>query len=158
MKPELPNGYLLLGSNISPVINLLHGLKLLREACHVMAISNAWENYAIGGPGPNFINLAASIKTVLTLDGLRAHVIQPIETQLGRVRTENKNSPRTMDIDIVIFDGQVLDPSLWNRLHIALPFSELLPDLVDPTSHRTLLEIAISLRKEQWAVLRPEIM
>ena len=45
-----------------------------------------------------------------------------------RVRTEDKNASRTIDIDIILFDGVLLDPDLWQHVHRALPVSELLPD------------------------------
>ena len=157
MKSGLHQIYLLLGSNIDPVSNLREALKILRGSCMVKAASNAWENYAFGSPGPNFINIAVLIETDLSLQDLKASILNPIESSLGRIRTKDKNSPRTIDVDVIIFDGRILDQNIWERLHLALPVSELLPDLIDPTTHLTLQDVAKSLQQKYWSRLRPEV-
>jgi 7,8-dihydro-6-hydroxymethylpterin-pyrophosphokinase len=51
-----------------------------------------------------------------------------LEKKLGRVRSANKNAPRTFDVDIILFDGLLLDPNLWRYAHRAVPVAEILPD------------------------------
>ena len=82
----------------------------------------------MGSSGPDFLNLAALITTSLKASELKAQVFRPLEKQLGRVRSANKNAPRTFDIDIILFDGQLLDPNLWVYAHRAVPVAEILPD------------------------------
>jgi len=119
---------LLLGSNILPEKNLTLGLNLLRNMATISRLSSVWETPSVGSSGPDFLNLAVLITTQLKASELKAQVLRPLEKQLGRVRSANKNAPRTFDIDIILFDGQLLDPNLWVYAHRAVPVAEILPD------------------------------
>lgn len=119
---------LLLGSNILPEKNLTLGLNLLRNVVTISKLSSVWEAPSVGSSGPDFLNLAALITTSLKASELKAQVLRPLEKQLGRVRSANKNAPRTFDIDIILFDGQLLDPNLWVYAHRAVSVAEILPD------------------------------
>ncbi len=65
---------------------------------------------------------------------------------------------RTMDIDIVIFDGQILDGEIWQRVYLALIFAEMLPDLRHPESGETLAETARRLQQQNPAIRHPEMV
>lgn len=56
----------------------------------------------------DFINTAFSFTCTLNATDLKAY-LKNIETQLGRVRTSNKNGPRTIDLDIVKIDNDIVD-------------------------------------------------
>ena len=157
MKLETNQAFVLLGSNISPIENLQNALARLKKMCLLVRISTAWENYAFGSPGPNFVNLVALIETQYSITELKEQILIPIEKKLGRVRSNDKNAPRIIDLDIIVYDHQVIDTNLWTRLYIALPLSELLPDLVHPLNGKTLRQVADDLRNENWAEIRPEI-
>jgi len=120
---------LLIGSNIEPAKNVKHCLSLLSQKTTVIGKSNVWETKAFGNSGPNFYNLAVRILTQLGMDQIKQKIVTPIEKKLGRIRTQNKNAPRSIDIDIVVFNGEVIDISLWEKYFVALPVSELLPNL-----------------------------
>ena len=121
-----------IGSNIHPVENLQKAVPLLREQVGKLQLSACYETQAVGSPGPNFLNLAVCLLTPLDAPALKKFVLAPIEQQLGRVRSSDKNAPRTIDLDIIVFDHQVVDAELWRRVYLALPVSELLPDLRHP--------------------------
>lgn len=143
--------YISLGSNIQPRENLLEGMKLLREMVTVYTFSTVWETEAVGTSGPRFLNTAAWISTPLSANELKTQVISVIENRLGRVRTEDKYAPRTIDLDIILFDEEVLDDNLWTRDFLALTIAELRPDLEQPGEGRTLNQIAQSLRQSSTA-------
>ena len=151
------HAYILLGSNISPVDNLKNAINHLRSKCAILAMSKAWENTAIGSTGPNYLNLAILINTWLSASDLKSIILSPIETILGRARTNDKNSPRPIDLDIIIYENEVLDKNLWSRLYIALPMSEIIPDLINPENGKSLLEIARLLHQRYWAIINQEI-
>jgi 2-amino-4-hydroxy-6-hydroxymethyldihydropteridine diphosphokinase len=136
-----------IGSNIDPVENMQRAIESLHKLTTVQSISTIWETKAEGSPGPDFLNAAVSIVTDLEAAELKIKVLGPIEQKLGRERTSDKNAPRTIDLDLIIFDGIVCDASLWTRLYIALPVSELTPEITDPESNRSLKEIARELQK-----------
>jgi 2-amino-4-hydroxy-6-hydroxymethyldihydropteridine diphosphokinase len=147
----------MIGSNIEPVENTRQAVTLLNQAVHIDAISASWETQSIGFDGPNFLNTMVRIQTEQDRETLKLNVLTPIEQKLGRVRTSNKNAPRTMDLDVILFDDQVVDPALWRRAHLALPTAELLPDLVFPETGQTLDEISRILAEAAYAVKRPEL-
>ena len=101
---------------------------------------------------PNFLNTAFFIGTELNAEKLKRDVINNIEYKLGRVRTSDKNAPRTMDIDIVLFDGVLYDQNLWKKAFVAIPMAELLPDLQHPSMNLTLNEFIRQFEGKKLAV------
>ena len=119
---------LLLGSNIEPEKNLPHCLTLLHKQMIVLQTSSVWESPAVGSDGPNMLNAAVLALTFIEATSLKGKVFRPLEAELGRVRTQDKNSPRTIDIDLILYDQQLIDASLWQYAHRAVPVGELLPE------------------------------
>jgi len=128
-------------------MNFKLALEKLRDQVQIEAISKIWETPPVGTSGPNFLNAVAKIRTSLEINLLRNHVLRPIESQLGRVRTSDPNSPRPIDLDILIFDKRVIDNEIWSQAHIAVPLAEFVPDLYNPETGETLLEIAEHLER-----------
>lgn len=152
--------YLCLGSNIDPVENLRRAVQLLRQRTEVLSLSSCWETEAVMGNGaagqaPNFLNLGACIRTTLDPEALKAQILRPLEQELGRVRTADKYAPRTIDLDITLYDRAVLDPELWRRPYLALVFAEMLPDLRNAETGETLSEAARRLKTGRVAVRYP---
>jgi len=143
--------YLLLGSNIDPERNILRALEYLHENCSLLEVSHTWLTKPVGSNAADFLNTAAHVKTEKDIVALKSICIAHIENLLGRVRVPDKNAPRTIDLDIIIFNGVVLDATLFKYAHLILPFSELLPDLVDPASNKSLAELARSIVKLKTA-------
>lgn len=148
---------LILGSNIQPELNLRLAQELLRQYATVTRCSSIWITEAVGSPGPDFLNQTVCIQTILDPETLKWQVLRQIEKKLGRVRTADKNAPRTIDIDIIIVDGIVFDANLWKRAFIAAPTAELFPDLVHPGSGLTLPQVARQLSQTaRVARLQPD--
>lgn len=150
--------YIGLGSNIDPVINFKLAVEKLRNHVQVEAISKIWETPPVGTSGPNFLNAVVRIRTPLEITLLRDRVLRRIESQLGRVRNLDPNSPRPIDLDILIFDKCVLDTEIWSRAHIAVPLAEFVPDLINPETSKTLLETAGHLEKITPLQIRSEVI
>ena len=147
------NVILLLGSNIEPDKNIRQALDLINQHVNLVARSHLWETEAVGSNGPNFLNIAVVISTPFEAARIKENIIQPIEDQLGRMRTKDKYAPRTMDIDIILFNDQVVDQNLWSKAFIALPVAELVPDLPHPTRNQTLSDISMELKNSAFAEL-----
>jgi 2-amino-4-hydroxy-6-hydroxymethyldihydropteridine diphosphokinase len=139
--------YLGLGSNIEPGVNLPQSIDLLRQHVIVNAFSTVWETPAEGRAGPNFLNAVVWIQSDLPPDELKSQVIRPIEARLGRVRTSDKNAPRPIDIDILLVNGIINTDDVWNYAHLAVPLAELLPNLIYPSTGKTLATIADRFRQ-----------
>jgi 2-amino-4-hydroxy-6-hydroxymethyldihydropteridine diphosphokinase len=149
-------GCLLMGSNIQPGKNLALGVDLLKQKLTILQLSSVWETASVGSGGPDFLNLAVLIGTALEAQELKDNVLRPLEAQLGRVRSEDKNAPRTIDLDIILFDGRLLDPDLFRYAHRAIPVSELMPDYRSDQGE-SLAEAATRLAKETFIRLRPDV-
>lgn len=119
---------ILLGSNIEPEINLPKAVDLLHERLTILAVSSIWESASVDCCYPDYLNMALQVETALEAHMLKEQVLRPLEVQMGRVRTEDKNASRPIDIDIILFDGTVSDPTLWQHAHLAVPVAELFPD------------------------------
>jgi 2-amino-4-hydroxy-6-hydroxymethyldihydropteridine diphosphokinase len=151
------SAYLLIGSNIEPVQNIQKALVLLRSKVKVIEISRAWETPSYGSPGPNFINLATQILTGYDLNQLKQNVIASIERSLKRIRTADKNAPRTIDIDIILFNDEILEKAIWELPHLILPFADLLPKLKRPADSLNLCEISQEIQELSSAKLRSDL-
>ncbi len=146
--------WLALGSNIHPEENLARAVALLAERFPNLAVSSAWQSPpADGSDQPDYLNAAVRIRTGLTPEELLAGVIAPIEQQLGRRRTADKFAPRTIDIDLVLYDERVGEyagkrlphPDILTRAHTALPLAELSPGVRHPATGEPLAAIAARL-------------
>ncbi len=149
--------YLLLGSNIQPEQNIRAALAVLRNQVSIQAISPVWETPAVGSVGPDFLNLVVFITAQFSQEDLKYLVLRKLETQLGRVRSADKNAPRPIDLDILIYDNNNLEPNIWLQAHIACPLSGLLPDLVDPNTGSRLSELAQNFQLSTSVLQRPDL-
>jgi 2-amino-4-hydroxy-6-hydroxymethyldihydropteridine diphosphokinase len=143
-----------LGSNVDSEHNLREAVRRLASHCTLVAVSPVYETTPVGRTDqPNFLNAAALIETGLTAAALKTRVLQVIEQDLGRVRTGDKNAPRTIDLDISLFGEEVFelegrhipDPEILKYPHIAVPLADLAPGQRHPETGQTLRSIADSL-------------
>lgn len=155
---DLHEIYLNIGSNIEPERHLQEAIRLLREHGQVKAISNAWQSHAFGSDGPDFLNACVLFLNPLTSRELKEQVIRPIETKLGRVRSEDRFAPRTIDIDIILIDDEPFGWEFWSNAFVVVPLADLLPDFHHPLNYETLDRVAEHIRRQTWIVARPEVL
>ena len=137
----VPDRYLLLlGSNIEREENLDRAVQMLESRFVVLARSRICESDAVGDPtGPAFYNRALVVRADLAPREMHSH-LHAIEHCLGRLRTMDRHSPRTIDIDILCAldaAGALLpDPPLHKDVrrhhYAAVPAAEIAGDLVLP--------------------------
>jgi 2-amino-4-hydroxy-6-hydroxymethyldihydropteridine diphosphokinase len=153
---------LLLGSNIDKEKNLPAAVQLLARTTTVVAVSTVYEATAVGlRRQPNFFNAAALIQTGQSAAALKDGALAGIERQLGRERTADKNAPRTIDLDIILYGDFVFDyapadgrprhvpsPDLLRYAYCALPVADLLPRMRHPETDEPLVEVAARLARE----------
>ena len=140
--------YLALGSNLGDRLEHLRRAVAALDAepeIRVTRSSRVWETDPIGGPDQGaFLNAVIELETQLDPLDLLA-VDRRIEAELGRTR-EIRWGPRTIDIDILLIDDQVIDgdtltvphPRMRQRAFVLMPLLELLPDPVLPDGTRLL--------------------
>ncbi len=123
---RLKKAYLLLGSNIDKETNIPRAIALLKSITTVGALSTIIETAAVGTRNQaNFYNCAVEIDTHLSLENIKKNIIIPIESCLKRVRTEDPNAARTIDIDVIIYDNLLIDPEINLYDHIRTPIQEI---------------------------------
>ncbi len=144
--------FILLGTNIDRENNYLQALRRLSELGQITRASAVYETAPIGSCCENFYNGAVLLETQLGAHELK-RALREIEARLGRTRTPDRNAPRTIDLDLVLFnhdqvdDGTVRlpDPLILERPFMVRVLAELDPEYVHPVEGRTLAQIANSL-------------
>ena len=144
----MPQVFVAAGSNIEPEQNLALAVRELARVFPGSRFSPWYRNRAVGFEGADFINLVAGFDTslapVAVLERLHA-----IETQCGRPRDAPRWAPRSMDLDVLLYDALVLEgppltvprPDLLKRAYMLGPLADLAPQVVHPTAGRTIGEL-----------------
>jgi len=125
--------YLCLGSNIKPEENIRFAVQRLKQDFSYVSTSNVYKSAAVGFEGDDFLNLAVSLSTELSLGELLRYA-DALEKEAGRKRVCRGNyDSRTLDVDVVMF-GNLLGthkgrewPSedIQENAHVLLPMSEI---------------------------------
>ena len=142
--------YLSLGSNIGDrERNLRDALGLLAEpALRVLRVSSFYETEPVGVSGQRwYLNAVVEVETDFFPKQLLARLLR-IEQQLGRRRLKPRG-PRTIDIDILLYGGSVIEadelqvphPRMGERRFVLEPLAELAPDLRHPVTRATVREM-----------------
>jgi len=154
---DLHSVYLSLGSNIQPEVHLPQAIQMLRDHGKVEAVSTVWQSHAVGSDGPDFLNACILFLSSLQPLSLKELVLRPIEAKLGRVRSADKNAPRTVDLDPVLCDGTPLNIEFWAYAFVIVPLAELIPDFIHPISGETLSRVAEQIQSQSWIVTRHDV-
>jgi 2-amino-4-hydroxy-6-hydroxymethyldihydropteridine diphosphokinase len=146
----LPPVFLGLGSNLGDRESAIEGalVRLAALGFHPTLASSLWLTEPVGGPPQGwFLNAVAGGETELGPEALLAACLAT-EREMGRVRGE-RNGPRTIDVDILLFGGERRDapglviphPRLHERRFVLAPLAEIAPDLVHPVLGLAVREI-----------------
>jgi 2-amino-4-hydroxy-6-hydroxymethyldihydropteridine diphosphokinase len=79
-----------------------------------------------------------------------------VENQVGRVRNENRYAPRTIDIDIILFDETPHNLETWNHAFVIVPLAELVPNFIHPFEGKPLVEVAK--QNQVWIMKREDVV
>lgn len=146
--------YFGLGTNLGDrEANLLKALHLLAEKIVIEKISSLYETEPVGYiDQPLFFN--AVIRGLTMLDPLKLlSYVKKIERDIGRV-PGFVNGPRVIDIDILLYNNQVIEteeliiphPRLQERAFVLLPLAEIAPDVIHPISNKSIKELVSDLK------------
>ena len=118
-----------LGSNIDPEANLEQAVLELKSRFKVSKRSQWTRTKPIGiQDQPDFYNGALLMETELEQQSLKKE-LKRIEDILGRDRNLPKFGPRTIDLDILIWDKKVVDKDYFERDFLRKGVEEIIPNL-----------------------------
>lgn len=123
-----------LGANLgNPRAQLDRAIEALGEVIKIDAISSFYETkpFRVNEEQPNYLNAVLIAETVLTAEQLMKQLLA-IEERLGRKRS-TLNAARTIDIDIIDYQGMVITsqnlilphPRAYEREFVLRPWLEI---------------------------------
>ena len=144
----MPRCYISIGSNIEKERHIPSSLRALESHFGDLTVSSVYESEAVGFSGDNFYNLVVGFDSDLDVKSV-AKILRQIELDHGRTRDCKKFSPRTLDLDLILYadlvinDGRLQIPrnEIEHYAFVLEPLAEIAPDLRHPISHRSYAEI-----------------
>lgn len=119
-----------IGSNVEPERHFRAAAGLLRQRFGGVRFSPVYRNKAVGFEGDDFLNGVAAFGTSLSIEALNA-ALDGIELECGRERGAARFSPRTLDLDLLLYGDSVSEtPVKLPRMEI-LSYSFVLKPLAD---------------------------
>jgi 2-amino-4-hydroxy-6-hydroxymethyldihydropteridine diphosphokinase len=151
----MTRAFVSIGSNIDPEENVSKAVVLLNRQVRIIGISTVYLTEPVGRPDqPAYYNCVIAIDTPLPPLELKHTVLRRIEDGMGRVRGGDRFSPRTIDLDLILYEDLVIksveltlpDPEIRSRPFLAGPLLELAPNLIMPDSKEPVAAIAARMR------------
>jgi 2-amino-4-hydroxy-6-hydroxymethyldihydropteridine diphosphokinase len=149
--------YLSLGSNVGDrSANLDAAIAHLRSLGEVATVSSFYETEPVGFTAqPWFLNCTVKLMTEKTTQQLLAAILD-LEQRMGRVRAQ-KNGPRIIDVDILLFGESIIEtkglriphPAMHQRRFVLEPFAEIAPEARHPVLKRTIRQLRDALPSGQ---------
>lgn len=143
--------FLSLGSNKGDRLSALGSAlgKLEALVGRMISVSSVYETEPWGFiSDQQFLNMAVEIESILSPEQL-LEVLLSIEKEMGRVRLQGGYASRLIDLDILLYDDQVIErefiqlphPRLHVRKFVLIPLAEIAPGHFHPVLRKTISEL-----------------
>ncbi len=162
---KMTDAYIGFGANIGDSVQQIFDAKqqlLIRSGCVEPELSAFYLSSPVGySDQPYFVN--AVLRCSVSISSIELlNLMQAIEVDLGRVRdANNRNAPRTIDLDILLYGNQVIEsprlvvphPRMFERRFVLEPLREVLND--NHALRRSVIESCYALRNCNDQILHP---
>ncbi len=136
--------YVGIGSNQDRDARLRAAIAALREAFGELELSPVYNSAAVGFDGSDFLNLVAAFQTELGAQAV-VDVFHRIEDELGRDRSLPKFASRPIDLDILLYDGLIMNlpgiriprEEILEQAFVLKPLQDIAPDRLHPETGDT---------------------
>lgn len=159
------------GSNIGDRLGYIKkAIALLKETpgLRIVNVSSVYETESKYGPEgqSDYLNLVLEVESDLTPQGLLTE-LKAVEKILGRKESVTRWGPREIDLDILLFDEQVVQekdlivphPFMQERFFVLKPLNDLAPGVKHPLSGQNAREMLESLNERgRWRKCDEEII
>jgi 2-amino-4-hydroxy-6-hydroxymethyldihydropteridine diphosphokinase len=154
--------YIGLGSNLeNPIVQIQQALLALQALPNTQLLthSSLYQSTPLGPANqPDYINAVAGLNTILSPFELLS-TLQAIENKQGRVRNGQRWGPRTLDLDILLYNDynykspQLIlpHPGIYERAFVLYPLYECNPTLILPNGqplHQVMANCSTSVPKK----------
>ncbi len=140
---ELHTIYISVGSNVDKEKHTRAGITAMHKAFGQLILSSVYESESVGFEGNNFYNLVVKAQTNLSISDV-SKVLKQIEQDNKRQRVEKKFAPRTLDLDILLYDQEITQapielprPEVLYNAFVLKPLAEIAPDLKHPVEQQS---------------------
>lgn len=155
--------FISIGSNVDRDVNFINGLNTLIKLFPNYRHSSVFESEAVGFRGNPFYNSVFFTETDMALNELCV-LLKQLERENGRKASDKKFSPRTLDLDILLYDDLVCDEPAQLPRHeivknafVLQPLAELAPDLIHPVTKQTMAQMWSEYDKSQQKLWKVEL-
>ncbi|KZN60972.1 hypothetical protein N473_23340 [Pseudoalteromonas luteoviolacea CPMOR-1] len=139
--------YISIGSNVDRERHFKNGLTALIEHFPDYQHSNVYESEPVGFNGRNFFNSVFAASTDMSVEAV-CKLLKKIERDNGRIHGDKKFSPRTLDLDLLLYDDLVCEQpaqlprdEITKNAFVLLPLSEVGGHVTLPTTGETISAI-----------------
>lgn len=118
-----------IGSNINPQAHVVQAQQRIAAQMKILKATPWQKTTPVGNPHqPDFLNGALLVETACDRATLKDR-LKTVEQELGRTPDEGPAAPRTIDLDIVVWDGEIVDGDVYERDFLRDAVLELCPEL-----------------------------
>jgi 2-amino-4-hydroxy-6-hydroxymethyldihydropteridine diphosphokinase len=153
----MAEAYIGMGSNLGDKRrNLLQALDEICRRTDALQVSSVYRTEPVGKKDQDwFLNAVARIRTELPPRDLLEFLLD-VEQRMGRTR-EEKDGPRTIDLDILYYDDLVVvetglaipHPRLHERMFVLAPLAEIAPEFLHPRLGKTTMQLVAGLHEHE---------